>query len=98
MPPKHAFRARGVHVSAHDLQSVQRVHGESEQSSKNTNFDHHHQDRWCGRFDHRWALICAAEIELHYARGISYRFHTGKSEYDADEAGPVLPERSMHRF
>src|SRR5438093_12857858 len=43
-------------------------------------------------------LICAAGIELHYARGVGYRFNTGKSEHDADEAGPVLPERSMQRL
>src|SRR5207249_6051852 len=43
-------------------------------------------------------LICAAGIELHYARGVGYRFDTGKSEHDADEAGPVLPERSMQRL
>ena len=40
----------------------------------------------------------AAGIEFHYAGSVSYRFHTGKREHDADEAGPVLPEAPMQRL
>jgi hypothetical protein len=43
-------------------------------------------------------LICAAGIELHYACGVRDRFDTGKREHDADEASPVLRERSVQRL
>ena len=39
-----ALSAGCIHVAVYDLQSAERVHGEPEQSGKDADFDHDHQD------------------------------------------------------
>ncbi len=93
-----AFSAGCIDVAVYDLQSAERVHGEPEQSGKDADFDHDHQDGRRGSFDDRWTIFRAPGIEFHYAGGIGNRFNAGERQDDADEAGPVVLETSVQRL
>ncbi len=54
----HAFGAGRVDVAVRDLQSAQRVHGESEQRCEDADFDHDPQNRGRGSFaTEGWASV-----------------------------------------
>jgi len=94
----HAFSTRRIHVAAHDLQSIQRVRGESEQRGENADFDHDPQNCGCGGFNDTWFRIGAAGIELHHPGGVGDGFDPRKREHDPDEAGPVLRDAPVQRL
>src|SRR6266542_2061731 len=91
----HAFRAGCVDVAVDDLQSAERMHGESKQRGEQTNLDHDDQDRRRGCSNDTGILFATASIEFHHAGGIGDGFDSRKGKYDADETGPVLSKRSV---
>ncbi len=94
----HAFCAGCVDVTVRDLQSAKRVHGKTEQSRKNADFDHDPENGAGGSFANRRFRVSAARVEFHHASGVGDCFDTGQSEHDADEAGPVRPEAAVQRL
>ena len=88
----HAFGTGRVDVTTHDLQSAQRVRGQSEQRGEDADFDHDPQNRRRRRSNDTRFRIGAAGVELHYAGGVGDGLDAGKSEHDSDEPGPVLRE------
>ena len=94
----NALGAGCIDVAVYDLQSAERVHGEPEQSGKDADFDHDHQDGRRGSLDDRWTIFRAPGIEFHYAGGVGNRFDSGERQDDADEASPVVPETSVQRL
>jgi len=90
----HALGARRVHVAVDDLQTAERVHGQTEQRGENADLDHHPQNCGRGSFNHRWLRVYAAGVEPHHAGGVRDCLDTGKRKHDSDKAGPVLPKRS----
>jgi hypothetical protein len=87
-----------VDVTTHNLQSAQRVRGESEQRGEDADFDHDPQNRGRRCFNDTWFRIGAAGIELHHAGGIGDGFDAGKCEHDSDEPGPVVREAPVQRL
>src|SRR5437667_1646897 len=91
----HALRIWGVDVAIDNLQSAERMHGESEQRGEQTNFDHNDQDCRRGCSNDTGIFVGGSRIELHHPRGVGDCFHTGKRKHDANKTSPVLPKRSV---
>ena len=91
----YPFGAGGVDVAIRNLQSAQRMHGESKQRGEQADFDHHYQDRRGGCFNDARILIGTSRIEFHYPGCVGDRFHARKRQYDSDETGPVLTKRPV---